>query len=416
MRARFYLFSAVLISLSLMMTMTAPTTLADECDDCHSSSDPNPSGGYAYYEPVLSLVHDPFYPPDSDVRIRVWISYPDDYSVKDVSGSLSISGSNLELTSGGEGTGEEGADGGQGLYWDLRSSAEGECNITVEISFEVFFEHESPGSKDSGKYTETLQGTIVIADLALRASPGTVILSNVGEVGSIQLSADEDVEDISVELSSSLKGLVDISLGSTSLSSGGSAVVDLELLSLNDTTGHIFIYWKEDGELKQQKVIIRILSLEGGEKSTDIYLIIGQITGGAAFILLLIGYFTGGSGMLKKWSNRVFNTARKRIAFHCALSFEVLILSVFHFSTLIYGPYRELIWIWEVVLGEMAFLVMIIISINGIFQKRMIGWWGYQNWRRVHAWGTYLTTFLLGIHIIFNGSHFAWLRDLLGMR
>ena len=390
--------------------------LADDCDDCHSSSDPNPSGGYAYDEPVLTLVYDPFYQPDSEVRIRVWISHPDDYLVRDLSGSLSISGSNLELTNGDTGTLEEGADGGQGLYWDLRSSSEGECNISLEVSYEAFFEHERPGSKDLGRYAETLEGTIVIADLALRASPGTVILSRVGEVGSIQLSADEDVEDISVELSTSLEGLVDVSLGTNALSSGGSTAVDLELLSLNETSGYLIIYWKEGGELKQQKVIIRILSLEGGDKSTDIYLLIGQITGGAAFILLLIGYFTGGSGILKKWSNRVFNTARKRIAFHCALSYEVLILTAFHFSTLIYGPYRELIWIWEVVLGEMAFVIMVMISINGIFQKRMIGWWGYQNWRRVHAWGTYLTTFLLGIHIIFNGSHFAWLRDLLGMR
>ncbi len=405
-----------LVILAVLMLQGADTVLADDCDDCHSSSDPNPSGGYAYDEPVLSLVYDPFYQPDSDVRIRVWISHPDDYLVRDISGFMTISSSNLELTNGGEGILEEGVDGGQGLYWDLRSSDEGVCGITVEVSFEVFFEHESPGSKDAGRYTEILECPIIVADLALRATPGTVILSKVGEVGSIQLSADEDVEDISVELSTSLEGLVDVSLGTTSLSSDGSTAVDLELLSLNETSGYVTIYWKEGGEPKQQKVIIRILSLEGGDKSTDIYLLIGQITGGAAFILLLIGYFTGGSGILKKWSNRVFNTARKRIAFHCALSYEVLILAAFHFMTLIYGPYRELIWIWEVVLGEMAFLIMIMISINGIFQKRMIGWWGYQNWRRVHAWGTYLTTFLLGIHIIFNGSHFAWLRDLLGMR
>ncbi len=416
MRVRWHVILAGLAIWAVLMLQGADTVRAEDCDDCHSSSDPNPSGGYAYDEPVLSLVYDPFYQPDSDVRIRVWISHPDDYSVRDLSGTLSISDQNLQLTSGEDGILEEDGDGGQGLYWDLRSSVEGVCGITVEVSFEIFFEHESPGSKDSATYTEILTCPIVVADLALRATPGTAILSKVGEVGSIQLSADEEVEDISVQLSSSLEGLVEVSLDSTSLSSGGTTTIDLELLSLNETSGYVTIYWKEDGELKQQKVIIRILSLEGGDKSTDIYLLIGQITGGAAFILLLIGYFTGGSGILKKWSNKVFNTARKRIAFHCALSYEVLILAAFHFSTLIYGPYRELIWIWEVVLGEMAFVIMVMISINGIFQKRMIGWWGYQNWRRVHAWGTYITTFLLGIHIIFNGSHFAWLRDLLGMR
>ena len=118
---------------------------------------------------------------------------------------------------------------------------------------------------------------------------------------------------------------------------------------------------------------------------------------------------------MKKWSNRLFKTAKRRIAFHCALSYEVLILSVFHLATLAYGPYRELIWIWEVILGELALVIMVLISINGIFQKRIIRWWGYENWRRIHAWGTYLATFLLVIHMVFNGSHFAWLRELMGM-
>jgi hypothetical protein len=198
---------------------------------------------------------------------------------------------------------------------------------------------------------------------------------------------------------------------------GDSTTITVTLLNETDISSEIEISWIELSGMKEIPITIDIVRLESSDTGEDPLLTIGQATGISAFVFLVIGYFTGGTGFLKKHANKLFRHARRRVRFHCALSYLVMVLSFYHLATLWYGPYREVIFnSWEIVLGEAAMIIMIIISLNGIFQRRMVKMMGFQNWRRIHSWGSYISTSLVVIHLLTYGSHFLWFRVMIGLQ
>ena len=409
--------SPILLFMTGMLVLLLPSgsVLASTCEECHSSSGGNPSGGYSFSPPSPLLVHDLAMPPGSTMRVTLWIDHPSDYSIRDLHAELSVDSPCLVLNSSSVGGDVTDADGREGAEWELLAISEGTASMSVDIGYEVFFRHSGSGSQDTAYYTTSVTSSVTVADLDLVVTPSMVKLQALDQVVEVELRARKDVRGIAVQPSRSLTGIVSMKPPASELSMGETTTISIRSRNLTDTEGYIFIHWEEEDGPKELKVRVVVEERSGTARTTDWLHEIGKYTGIAAFVLLAIGYFIGGTGILKKWANRMFSSAPRRIAFHCGLSYEVLILAVFHLTVLYYGPYRDLIWTWEAVLGELAMVIMIVIAVNGILQKRTIRWLGYQNWRRVHAWGSYLATSLVFIHMIMGGTHFQWLRELVGL-
>ncbi|MCU0799040.1 MAG: hypothetical protein MUC62_05155 [Candidatus Thermoplasmatota archaeon] len=398
--------SSISLLLLIPMALAMGTAAGDVCEDCHSSS--GSSGGYDFEPPLVVLSQPAVCGPGEKVMIRLYMISTSVYEVRSMKAEL-ISGGGTERIQGKPGMDPE----GQGcIEWELTSGTGPAQRFTADCECICYYRHGSPGNKDTGLHTTTVRTDLPVADSNMRIDRDLVFVPEAGS--SVTLRALGPISGISLDISPSLLGKVDVSLDGKELSSGETIYIALSPMSRDALDGHINVSWTESGA--RRHAYIRVLKvLPTPADGIDLYHEIGKYTGIAAFIILVVGYFTGGTGPLKRWGNKMFKTAPRRIKFHCALSYEVMILVIFHMLVLWYGPYRELIWLWEVVLGEVALLIMLVIALNGILQKRLIPLMGYQNWRRVHAWGTYLATGLVVVHMLTNGTHFLWFRQLIGM-
>lgn len=406
---------ALLLSLMSVFPFISLMGSALTCESCHSSS--SASGGYVYKDPLIKIVHDPFYSPGEEFQVKLMIRPQPDYSMKKLTADLGAQGSSVSLISSSSMAGSLEESGDIVAVWTLKAETEGEATITIDFRYDVYFHHGSAGNKDTGSYQDRRTAQLLVSDLSLSVHPGSVILSNIGEISEVYLEADAYVHDIEVMVPQGLDGVLQVTLYDRELFTGESTTVTVELIKDQNRDADFTISWVELSGEKEVNISVSIVKLQSTDRGEDPLLKIGQYSGIAAFVLLVIGYLTGGTGFMKKYANRFFRHAKRRIRFHCALSYLVMILSLYHLAALWYGPYRVVIFdSWEIVLGEVALVIMVIISLNGVFQKRMIKWWGFQNWKRIHAWGSYLSTSLIAIHLLTYGTHFLWFRDLVGMQ
>lgn len=389
-----------------LLVMPLACVSAVECEDCHSSS--GGSGGYEFDPPIVVLSKPLICGPEEKVKVRLYVLPTSVYSVEDIEAMM------VEMDVSGTVTGRAtlDPDGQDCLEWELGSGTDPLRSMIVTCSCICYYEHGSPGNKDDGAFNIEVRFDLNIVSSSLRIDRDFVLLPEEGS--SLSLRAIGSVSNLKVATSPTLEGKVSATLDRTDLQDGGSAMLSMTSLSMGSMDGHLNLSWTESG--MDRHAYIRVLRVRPKTADgTDLYHEIGKYTGISAFVLLVIGYLTGGTGPFRRWGNKLFRTAARRTRFHCALSFEVLVLVMFHMLVLWYGPYRELIWIWEVVLGELALVVMAVIALNGMFQRRLVSFIGYQNWRRVHAWGTYISTGLVVVHMLTNGTHFLWFRQMMGM-
>jgi hypothetical protein len=255
-----------------------------------------------------------------------------------------------------------------------------------------------------------------VRNLSLGISPGHIALSTFGENETIILRAFDNISDIKLSIPDQLANHVDIRLSNNTIMEGDKASIKLTLLNETDIDSKFLITWNESSGEKSVSVVITIRKLDSVIGNNN-FLITGQVTGIIAFIFLIIGYFTGGAGFLKKYANNLFKRPKRRIRCHCFLSYLMILFAFIHIVSLGYGPYQQVIFKnWEIVLGELAIIIIIIVALNGMFQKKIVKWLGYDNWRRIHSWGSYISTSLILIHLLTYGTHFLWFRQLIGLQ
>ena len=399
----------------LGLTVIGPiTAMGSDCEDCHDRSDHHPGGGYTYDPPVFLMVHDPFYPVGSDISVVLESIHPPDYSLRILQGELSISGTSVMIGDGRMGTVSDDGE-WEKVTWELTSVEYGSADLLASVVYEVSYDHDRSGGQDTARYEKRVTTSILVADLGLRITPGTVILSGAGRNASIHLLSHAEIDGLRIKVSPSLDGWLDVGDVKGSLAKGEEVDVVLKQLRDGRAAGEVNISWTEEGSEVSAKVTIEIIEQERSGRGGDTLLEIGRYTGLIAFMVLLSSYITGGTTALKRVHGKLFESDRQRIRVHCVISFLLLAIVIIHSVTLVLGPYGNMLLTWEVVLGEIALTIMLLIALNGIFRKRIISWWGNENWRRIHSWGASIAVKLVIIHMLFMGSHFTWFRELIGI-
>lgn len=140
----------------------------------------------------------------------------------------------------------------------------------------------------------------------------------------------------------------------------------------------------------------------------------GQVLGIASSFLVIPSLVFGGT--FGKGSvvamNKLLAGPRRRVLFHNAMSFWLLGLAVLHMFLFLY----EAFWNWShgLVWGGLALACMIGLGVTGATQRAFVARWGFNRWRFVHfAMGILVAVFVL-VHMVADGSHFAFAREWFG--
>ena len=404
----------VLIFSFLLALFLFHNVSGSSCEDCHSASDPRPSGGFVFSDPVIGASYDSVVPPNEDFALTIWIIPTGEYSIIEANATLVISPP-LEPYVVLEKDGKHESD-RMAVRFDVQGLGTGIADFRAYICYTVHGAHKTPGSIDRSEYTYEMAGAIIIDELALRVSPGSLLLEDTDRTSMITLEAMDDAYDVRVDIDLHLRAYVYLESPDDTLRTGAFLSIPVRLLYKGDVSGNITVSWYSNGSMHALSIPISVLPERSSDAGWDLYHEIGKYTGIASMLLLIIGYFTGGTGFLRKMVDRLFGGASKRIQFHCAMSYEVLLLALFHLAVLFYGPFRgfDRIVSWQSSLGVLAMLLMFVIALNGILQRPLVNSIGGANWRRIHTWGSYLATCLVVLHALMIGSHFYWLRSIIG--
>lgn len=146
---------------------------------------------------------------------------------------------------------------------------------------------------------------------------------------------------------------------------------------------------------------------------------ISEVIGYLSGFLVLASIYTG--GMFGKKSrrqlNKVFHSAKRRVAFHNVLSYGILLAALVHtFIFLWHWPNIEGNYHWTqgLIWGGIAILAMIGLGLTGALQVPMIRKWNYSVWRWSHFGLSIAVIVFTIVHILLDGGNFGEVQDQVG--
>jgi hypothetical protein len=389
-----------------------------ECEECHTS--PRPSGNYIFSHPIIILTTPTRVSPGQTFNLTVDIEHNGNYELRDISGTLSVSPSTIITINGDNEQYIKSVSSSKttvSLIWEL-TAGQVQRNITVNFTIEytTYFLHlEDPNNYYT--YTKTKFQTIDIKPLPLEPSIWNIVVEpGKTKTVTLELAAKKDVAKVKIEPSTEISDWVEIESPDSRWNDGFSNILagqtrEVELTfnipeNVNVNEAYIQISWELEGETDWIEIPVTIKPTLPQEESVNEWLsIIGRITGLLSTVLLAFSLLIGGIGKSqKRFWNRIFKTAKRRADLHCALSYEILALSIFHGIILWAGPYYNTIWSNFIVLGTLSAAAMGVVSINGIFQKQLVKSIGFKSWRYIHLYGSIIALTLCLVHGLTIGT------------
>jgi hypothetical protein len=137
--------------------------------------------------------------------------------------------------------------------------------------------------------------------------------------------------------------------------------------------------------------------------------LIGRVTGFIAFGLLCASMVTGCTREpIRSIMNKLFRGARRRIIFHCGISFGIIVVALIHGTALYLGPYAGTHK--GLFSGTVLIVGLCAIGATGVYQKRITRNLGYRKWRQLHFWLAVIIFIIGCAHAVILGTDLAFLR------
>ena len=386
-----------------------------QCGECHTAQ--NSSGDYIFVAPAIFLTAPARVSPDTEFSVFIDIKHYGDYEIRDVKAILELDPSDTisineenekQITSIGK------MGGTKSLEWSLTANdKDGTVDMEITVEYNAYFDHSASDSYDTHIYETVLSRTIEVKPTPITPSSWNVIVEK-GKRTTVDLIINiaEYIEDLAIKPSLNIANWVEITStdagwdnenGFSSVNAGQDKRVRMTFSipeNASVETAYIEVSWKLAGSKDKFNIPITITAPPPEKIASRSWLgLAGRVTGILSTLLLAIAIIIGGIGKAqKKIFNRIFGTAKRRAKIHCALSYEILALSIFHGVLLWAGPYRNTIWEPLVILGTLSALAMGIVSLNGILQKPIIKLLGYNIWRSIHLYLSLTALALCLIH------------------
>jgi hypothetical protein len=276
----------------------------------------------------------------------------------------------------------------------------------------LFFSLSGTNPHQNSKFFNSYSHEIIVEvedtnmqELAIKPSTYSIVTHEKEQI--FELSITRDINQINIVPTEGITVNPDKIL---SLNKGDTETIEIIVNQDEKIDGHISLEWFENSE--KERIKINFMYSPKIEEEINLHLISGRITGILSLILLVCSIFLSGiTRKIRKKINQIIKT-KLRIKLHCYLSGSLLILSIFHGIILLIGPYSEFIWMEEVILGYLTAISMFVVSINGLFIKKISKLIGPRLWRKTHGYYSYLTLILCIFHALLIGTDFAVFRGL----
>jgi hypothetical protein len=141
---------------------------------------------------------------------------------------------------------------------------------------------------------------------------------------------------------------------------------------------------------------------------------ISEMVGYLSAFLIIASILSGGmfGTRSRRAFNHLFGTARRRVAFHNALSYFLIVAAIVH--TVLFIIEANYYWTLGLIWGGAAILAMAGLAVTGAWQVGMIRTWSYGVWRWTHYGLAIATIALTIVHMLLDGAHFADVQEWVG--
>lgn len=402
------LLAAVLASLAF--------SASNECGSCHSG--PSPDGSYTYAGPKALLQAPYSAQPRAQFNVTLEITHEGGFSMQDTQAVAAVSGG-AWLSPGESGTKfmrvSLTSPAKFSFAWNLTAGAlVSETNITVVVNYTARHSHINNPDVDMSRYSVLRQARVIVAPSAISFSSSELTVYTGGEKSaSFNIAASSAASNISISVSPNLQptGVAASPASIPLLSSGQSAQVQVIFKTPAEPVenGRLNVKWQDaSGKWESAYIIVRIVNADTGSTAQGQLLslrLAGRILGMSTIAFL---GFSLGLGLF-----RLGNPAR-RARVHCAVSWVLLFMALYHGLILLYGPYASLIWGKYIIIGYAAAATMGAASVQGLMEDRMSRAMGAGAWRWSHR-VLIISAAALGMaHGILMGTEFAAVRALWG--
>jgi len=412
MRPIFVIISATAAA-TVLLVMMAPfvAPAGQRCTACHTA--PNASGGYEFRMPALDVVCPSSVPPNTSFNVSLTLRHQGSYEVREPQATLNLTGNGLPGPRANDSRALSpisSQGGASSIAWTVESgNSSGTVRLGITVGFTAHFRHTTPGSEDNARFAFSRFSMIDIRPSVVYCTVGSMSLSDItGRTASFELVCVSSAANITISASPNLAKALALSQASiTGMEPGQRSTVTLTVAngSIPVDNGRIDILWENaTGAIDSSFVLVTVQRAVGAATAASMspLILTGRVTGMASLGLLLASMVLG---YVKKGGER-------RVRVHCAVSWFILGLSVYHGIMLAWGPYSR-VWLGNwMVLGFVSVAVMGISSINGLVQKWMVARTGYRAWAWIHRGTIIAGIVLVSIHAILMGTDFAAVRNL----
>jgi hypothetical protein len=402
---------AALVPLALVVLLAAAGPVAAKseqaCTSCHWTF--GPAAGYVLRMPSVHALFPAVVPPGAGFNYTLEVVHPGRYSLNDPEPRITVEGPG-SLAPGGSAAlkmrqmGESG--GTASVTWRLETgTAAGTLHINATFRFSARHRHSAAEDSDESTFTLRRFSSVEVRPVELYAAASDIPLPATGDREAVfEIVSTASLRNVTLVPAPGQEGALAPSPSSIlSLSPGERREVRVRLASSPAIldNGRLDIFWENaTGARNATFVMVRALAgpADPGQQGPVRWM--GRATGLLSLGLLassvVLGYIKGGG--------------RRRVRLHCAVSWFILGLSVYHGISLALFPYNR-VWLesW-VVLGYVSAAVMGFSSLNGLLQR----WWtkrlGRQNWLWVHRLSLLAAIALVIVHALMIGTDFRFLH------
>jgi len=163
----------------------------------------------------------------------------------------------------------------------------------------------------------------------------------------------------------------------------------------------------------QNAVAVRPLPVNGPTLTT-----VSEAIGYASAFLLISSIVSGGmfGQASRRGLNAIFQSAKRRVAFHNFLSYGLTVAALGHMSIFLFRITQQYQWTLGIIWGGAAILSMLGLGVTGALQVPMIRRWSYGTWKWWHYGLTIAAIAFTVVHMLLDGAHFPEVQESLGWK
>jgi hypothetical protein len=382
---------ALILLILISIVLIFPNGIAqneddEDCHVCHGTD-----GDYTYQGLMVKSTTPRIINPGESFEHTVVLDHPGSYTANSVNVKLNIdSAPNMFLIGADSFDIESFSDGKKTVKFNLRAFESYQPQIVRTIVTYTADYHYKPTD-----YTEILDISISIDRILLSPSAWSINLKD-GDEKEITFTVIESAKNIHLITTSSLDNVIKIMDPiPDKITKGNTFSIKIKAKSVG--SGKLNLVY-EDVEGKPHKVTLDVEVSEDLSKRGESWVLLGMVGGLLSWSLLIVMTIIGAPfKSMKTFFNKYLVSAAVRNKLHCWVCYVLLFLALFHAIVVMthhwnavmlsnsfifadpsvdYGNYINL--------GTISWILMIVVSVTGIFIKPLAKAIKYINWRWTH--------------------------------